>query len=315
MASCKGISRVVTDMTIAAVSGRPSRNSQGICSMLLNPARPTTPLSDAPSTPVNSQLVRSILPENRNNTASDMPITPITASAQDRQVEALTPCTRLHDRFVDPSGKPLQPGTVIICEDLPFVVSSNGKVCNFTGGNMKQLYITDPSKHKFLVKATNSPSTFSSIFSSVLGLLPRFGKRQGHIDNYKDEDQEQTAVKASTIETIHTINNGKGTELGNNVDTASEGNASDLANFCTDKSAHHNMHDAVLYQENMFPDCTGNEMLSHYNRIVIGCFKDIFQSVDTNNLAMVLQALKELNFMLANRAPELAAHYNMLLEP
>ena len=56
-------------------------------------------------------------------------------------------------------------------------------------------------------------------------------------------------------------------------------------------------------------------MLSHYNRIVIGCFKDIFQSVDTNNLAKVLQALKELNLMLANRVPELAAHYNIPLEP
>ena len=54
-------------------------------------------------------------------------------------------------------------------------------------------------------------------------------------------------------------------------------------------------------------------MLTHYNRIVIGCFKDFFQSVDANNLAEVLQALKELNFVLANRAPELAAHYNMVL--
>ena len=68
------------------------------------------------------------------------------------------------------------------------------------------------------------------------------------------------------------------------------------------------MHDAVLYQENMFADDARNEMLSHYNRIVIGCFKDIFQLVNTNNLAAVLQALKKLNFMLANRAPELAAH-------
>ena len=34
-----------------------------------------------------------------------------------------------------------------------------------------------------------------------------------------------------------------------------------------------------------------------------------------NNLVEVLQALKELNFMLANKAPELAAHYNMMLEP
>ena len=56
-------------------------------------------------------------------------------------------------------------------------------------------------------------------------------------------------------------------------------------------------------------------MLTHYNRIVIGFFKDFFQSIDTNNPAEVLQALKELNFVLANRAPELAAHYNIALEP
>ena len=55
-------------------------------------------------------------------------------------------------------------------------------------------------------------------------------------------------------------------------------------------------------------------MLTHYNRIVIGCFKDFFQSVDTNNLAEVLQALKKLNFMLGQWAPELAVHYNMALE-
>ena len=56
-------------------------------------------------------------------------------------------------------------------------------------------------------------------------------------------------------------------------------------------------------------------MLIQYNRIVIGSFKDFFQTVNTNNLAEVLQALKELNFILANRAPELASHYIMLLEP
>ena len=138
---------------------------------------------------------------------------------------------------------------------------------------------------------------------------------QSQIDDHKDKDQEQTAAEASTIETIHTISSGKGTELGNNADTTSEGNASYLANFCADESAHHVMHDAVLNQENMFPNPTRNEMLSHYNRIVIGCLIDIFQSVDTKNLAMVLQTLKELNFVLANRSPELAAHYNMPLEP
>ena len=34
-----------------------------------------------------------------------------------------------------------------------------------------------------------------------------------------------------------------------------------------------------------------------------------------NNLAEVLKALKELNFVLANRVPELASYYNMDLEP
>ena len=70
-----------------------------------------------------------------------------------------------------------------------------------------------------------------------------------------------------------------------------------------------------MHTEAVFPNphiC--NEMLSHYNCILIECFKDIFQTMDTNNLSAGLQALKELNFILANRAPELAAHYGMPLE-
>ena len=58
-----------------------------------------------------------------------------------------------------------------------------------------------------------------------------------------------------------------------------------------------------------------NEMLNHYNHIVVGSFKEIFQGVDTNNLPAVLQAMKELNFFLSNRAPELSAHYDIPLEP
>ena len=58
-----------------------------------------------------------------------------------------------------------------------------------------------------------------------------------------------------------------------------------------------------------------NEMLNFYNCIVVGCFKEGFQEVDTNNLQAVLQALKELNFILANRAPELSVHYSFPLEP
>ena len=61
--------------------------------------------------------------------------------------------------------------------------------------------------------------------------------------------------------------------------------------------------------------CAHNEMLSHYNCIVVGCFKDIFQTVDTNNLPAVRQALKELNFILANRAPGLSVHYGVPLDP
>ena len=70
-------------------------------------------------------------------------------SMQDKQVEILMPCMRQQDRFVYPEGKPLQPGTVIFCEDLLFIVSANGKIFNYTRSNMKQLYIADPSEHKF----------------------------------------------------------------------------------------------------------------------------------------------------------------------
>ena len=58
------------------------------------------------------------------------PISPIASLTQDKQAEVLTPCTRQCDRFVDPTGKPLQSGTIIVCEDLPFFVSSNGKIYN-----------------------------------------------------------------------------------------------------------------------------------------------------------------------------------------
>ena len=101
-----------------------------------------------------------------------------------KKVEALTPCMQQNDRFVDPSGNPLQPGTVIVCNDLPFVVSNNGKIYNFMGGNMKQLHIANPSKHKFLVTSANSPSTLSNIFSSILGLFPRFGNRKGNTNKH-----------------------------------------------------------------------------------------------------------------------------------
>ena len=57
------------------------------------------------------------------------------------------------------------------------------------------------------------------------------------------------------------------------------------------------------------------KMLNHYNCRVVGCFKEIFEVVDTNSLQAVLQALKELNFILANRSPKLSTHYGFPLEP
>ena len=170
---------------------------------------------------------------------------------------------------------------------LPFIVSSNGKIYNFAGGNIKQLYITDPSKHKFLVKAANSPSTFSNILGSVLGLLPGFCRRQKQITNSKDNDQEPVATEASTIESINTIHSGKGLELGNHVDTTSEDNTSDLANFCPNESMHHDKHDAGFFlTENIFQDRACNKMLSHYNRIVIGGSK-IFCSLSTQTIYLL----------------------------
>ena len=115
--------------------------------------------------------------------------------------------------------------------------------------------------------------------------------------------------------------------MGNNVNNATESNAfmnnvhskSDIADFCANTSTQNDIHNSGLFPmhtEKRFPNpCTCNKMLSHYDCILIGCFKDIFQTVDTNNLSAVLQALKELNFVLANRDPELSAHYRILLEP
>ena len=184
MASHREISRVTTNMNTIAGSGRPLRNGQGIHSTSQHPTRCTTLPSEAQSVPVNPQFYRSVLTENRSHSAANR----TNALPSQRQVEALTPCMRQNDRFVDPSGNPLQPGTITVYDDLPSVVSNNGKIYNFMGGNMKQLDITDPSEHKFLVTSANSLNTFSNIFSSVLGLFPRFGNRQSHTNKHKNED-------------------------------------------------------------------------------------------------------------------------------
>ena len=123
MASCKEVSRLVTDMNITTGSGTPSRNSQGTSNTLLQPTMPMTLLQETPvnpttvpSSPIASPLARSILPDNSSHTVTDTSNTnsPVMISLQ---VEVLTPCMGKHDWFVDPEGKPLQPGMVIFYED------------------------------------------------------------------------------------------------------------------------------------------------------------------------------------------------------
>ena len=160
MASCRGLSKFTTDMNTIPSNGRLSRNSQGICNMSQHPMEYTALQSDQQHTPVNTPLPRQMLTASGPNQDSSP------ASSQ-RQVESFTPCVRKNDRFVDPSGKPLQPGTIIIQDKLPFIVSNNGKIYNFTGGSFKQLYITDPNEHKFLVSLANSPSTFQISLTSL----------------------------------------------------------------------------------------------------------------------------------------------------
>ena len=287
-------------------NGRLSGNSQGIHNMFQHPMEYTASHSDQQHTPVNTPLPRSVLtstvPKQDSTLADTLPC--------QRQVESFTPCVRQNDRFVDPSGKPFQPGTTIICDKIPFIVSNNGKIYNFTGGSFKQLYVTDPSEHNFLVSLANSPSTFSSIINSVISLLPRFSSKQTN-DNIANKKQIQTIIETSNTEAF---NNNDNAILNDSTETIADVDISDFMDINPD-AVHHKHCNSTSQHENLFQDSVRNEMLTHYNRIVIGSFKEIFQSINTNNLAEVLQALKELNFILANRAPELASYYNMPLEP
>ena len=305
MASQRELSKLTTDMNTIPSSDRLSRNSQGICNKSQHPMEYTASQSDQKGTPVNIPLPGSMLTTNDPNQDSILADTP----SSQRQVKSFTPCIRQNDRFVNPSGKPLQPGTVIICDKISFVVSNNGKIYNFTGGSFKQLYVADPSEHKFLVSLANRPSTFSSITNSVISLLPKFGSKQTNSNKHTNENQVQTVIEATVTEAF---NNNGNADL--NVSTDTIADVSDLA-YLSQNAVHHKTHDNPSPHENLFQDSVRTEMLTHYNRIVIGSFKEFFQSVNTNNLAEVLQALKDLNFMLANRAPELALHYNMPLEP
>ena len=116
MASYREISRLTTNMNTIAGSGRPSRNSQGICRASQHPTGYTTLPSEAQGVPVNPQFSRSVLTENGSHQAPNTSTLP-----SQRQLKALIPCMRQNDRFVNPSGNPLQSGTIIVCNNLPFV--------------------------------------------------------------------------------------------------------------------------------------------------------------------------------------------------
>ena len=156
----------------------------------------------------------------------------------------------------------------------------------------------------------NSPSTFSIIINSIKSLLPRFGNKQSN-DNVANEKQIQTIIETSNTEAFNSNDNAI---LNVSTDTIADVDISDFMDISPD-AVHHKHCNNMSQHENLFQDSVRNEMLTHYNRIVIGSFKEFFQSINTNNLAEVLQVLKELNFILANRAPELALYYNMPLEP
>ena len=123
MASHKEISKLATDMNLTTGSGRPSRNSQRMHNISVQPTISTTLL---PETPVNTATAPHTLtttlpargtPSKGSSSAvmdTSNPNTTKPTNTQDKQVEVLTPCTRQYDRFVD-QGRPLQPSKLIFC--------------------------------------------------------------------------------------------------------------------------------------------------------------------------------------------------------
>ena len=97
------------------------------------------------------------------------------------------------------------------------------------------------------------------------------------------------------------------TFLGNVIH--SKDNTSDIVDFHGNVNLQNDTHNSELlpiHTKTMLQrHHMHNKVLNHYNHIVVGCFKEIFQTVHTNNLPTILQVLKELNFILANRTPEL----------
>ena len=77
MASCREISRLTTNMNTIPGSGRPSRNSQGICNGISRFYGLYYYSSDQQGTPVNALLPRSVLtktgPDQDSNSSGTPP--------------------------------------------------------------------------------------------------------------------------------------------------------------------------------------------------------------------------------------------------
>ena len=228
-------------MNTISINDRTSRNNQGICNKSQHPMEYTASQSDQQHTPVNTLLPRNMLTANDPNQDSTLADTP----SSKRQVESFTPCVRQNDRFVDPSGKPLQPGTIIISDKILFMVFNNGKIYNFTGDSFKQLYVTDASEHKFLVSLANSPSTFSSINNLVISLLPRFSSKQTN-PNKTNENQKQTIIETSNTDNSNI-------DLNVSTDTIANIDISDLECLSPNAILHELHHNPSPYK-NLFPD-------------------------------------------------------------
>ena len=74
---------------------------------------------------------------------------------------------------------------------------------------MKQLYVADPSEHKYLVNEANRLGTLSNILGSVLGMLPGFCRKQNNAscDTKEIGEQAQATPEALQIDTTSILDN------------------------------------------------------------------------------------------------------------
>ena len=164
----------------------------------------------------------------------------------------------------------------------------------------------DPSESNEQVSATPEASAIQ--IGSMIN-------NNNAVNNDGDAENEGNSIHNNTNET--STENEVFSNTRNIVDQRDDN--PDTADFCVNQGQQDDEQISELspiYTETMLrTHCAHNEMLNHYNHIVVRSFKEIFQGVDTNSLQAVLQALQELNFLLANRVPELSAHYGFPLEP